>query len=343
MQKTSTLTEVAEEAGVSLITASRALRGVGRVAKETRERVLAAAAKLDYTPDMLAQKMRGGNSGLVGVFVNGFRSLVMHELLSAINDEARRLGFDLIVFNADHFDDARRAGTAEMLRKLCDGLLLLLPDANDGLLDRLERAHAPCVLVSFAARPIDLPVVLGSNRLAARAAVDHLLGLGHRRIAFIAGTSFTGQSEERLRGYEDALRAAGIAPDPVFLRQGDFNDASGFVETQALLALPQPPTAIFAANDSMAFGAMDAISTAGKKVPDDLSIVGFDDVIRAAFVHPRLTTVRQPLNEIAVRAVAELGNAIRSGRADGFRIELPARLVIRESTGPAPRDAMPER
>ncbi|WP_075795805.1 LacI family DNA-binding transcriptional regulator [Massilia putida] len=335
MQKTSTLTEVAQEAGVSLITASRALRGVGRVAKETRERVLAAAAKLDYTPDMIAQKMRGGNSGLIGVFVNGFRSLVMHELLSALNDEARRLGFDLIVFNADHFDDARRAGTAEMLRKLCDGLLLLLPDSNDGLLDRLERAHAPCVLVSFAGRQIDLPVVLGSNRLAARAAVEHLLGLGHRRIAFIAGTSFTGQSEERQRGYEDALRAAGIAIEPAYQRQGDFNDASGFVETQALLALPHPPTAIFAANDAMAFGALDALSTAGLKVPDDVSVVGFDDVIRAAFVHPKLTTVRQPLNEIAIRAVAELVNAMRTGRADGFRIELPARLVIRDSTGPA--------
>jgi LacI family transcriptional regulator len=337
MQKTSTLTEVAEEAGVSLITASRALRGVGRVAKETRERVLAAAAKLDYTPDMIAQKMRGGNSGLIGVFVNGFRSLVMHELLSALNDEARRLGFDLIVFNADHFDDARRAGTAEMLRKLCDGLLLLLPDSKDGLLDRLERAHAPCVLVSFAGRQIDLPVVLGSNRLAARAAVEHLLGLGHRRIAFIAGTSFTGQSEERQRGYEDALRAAGIAIEPAYQRQGDFNDASGFVETQALLALPQPPTAIFAANDAMAFGALDALSTAGLKVPDDVSVVGFDDVIRAAFVHPKLTTVRQPLHEIAIRAVAELVGAIRDGRAGGLRIELPARLVIRDSTGPAPK------
>jgi LacI family transcriptional regulator len=337
MQKTSTLTEVAEEAGVSLITASRALRGVGRVAKETRERVLAAAAKLDYTPDMIAQKMRGGNSGLIGVFVNGFRSLVMHELLSALNDEARRLGFDLIVFNAEHFDDARRAGTAEMLRKLCDGLLLLLPDTNDGLLDRLERAHAKCVLVSFAGRQIDLPVVLGSNRLAARAAVEHLLGLGHRRIAFIAGTSFTGQSEERQRGYEDALRAAGIAIEPAYQRQGDFNDASGFVETQALLALPHPPTAIFAANDAMAFGALDALSTAGLKVPDDVSVVGFDDVIRAAFVHPKLTTVRQPLHEIAIRAIAELVNAIRDGRAGGLRIELPARLVIRDSTGPAPK------
>jgi len=337
MGKTSTLTEVAQAAGVSLITASRALRGVGRVAKDTRERVLAAAAQLDYTPDMIAQKMRGGNSSLIGVFVNGFRSLVMHELLSAINDEARRLGFDLIVFNADHFDDARRAGTAEMLRKLCDGLMLLLPDANDGLLAKLERAHAPCVLVGFAGRQVDLPVVLGSNRLAARAAVDHLLGLGHRRIAFIAGTSYTGQSEERQRGYEDALRAAGIAPESSYQRQGDFNDASGFAETRALLALPDPPTAIFAANDAMAFGALDAVAAAGLKVPDDVSVVGFDDVIRAAVVHPKLTTVRQPLPEIAVRAVAELVAAIRGGRAEGLRIELPARLVVRESTGPAPR------
>jgi LacI family transcriptional regulator len=98
-----------------------------------------------------------------------------------------------------------------------------------------------------------------------------------------------------------------------------------------------PPTAIFAANDAMAFGAIDAISSAGLKVPDDVSVVGFDDVIRAAFVHPKLTTVRQPLNEIAVRAVAELVGAIRNGRSEGFRIELPARLVVRDSTGPAPK------
>lgn len=337
MQKTSTLTEVAEEAGVSLITASRALRGVGRVAEETRQRVLAAAEKLDYTPDMIAQKMRGGNSSLIGVFVNGFVSMVMHELLSYINDEASRLGFDLIVFNAHKFDDARRGGTVEMLRKLCDGLLLVMPNAKDGLLDKLERAHAPCVLVNFAARPIDLPVVVGSNRTAARAAVEHLLSLGHRKIAFIAGTSFTGQSEERQRGYEDALEKAGITLNPDWIRKGEFTEVTGFVQTQDLLALKDPPTAIFAANDAMAFGAMDAISAAGLKVPDDLSVVGFDDIIRAAFVHPKLTTLRQPLNEIAVRAVNELVNAIRNNRAEGFRIELPARLVVRESTGPAPR------
>lgn len=334
MQKPITLSEVAEEAGVSLITASRALRGVGRVAKETRERVLAAAAKVEYTPDMLAQKMRGGNSGLIGLFVNGFASLMMHELLSAINDEARRLNFDMVVFNAEHFDDHRRAGTAEMLRKLCDGLLLIMPNANDGLLTKLERAHAPCVLVNFAARPIDLPVVVGSNRVAARAAVDHLLSLGHRRIAFIAGTHYSGQSDERQRGYEEALQSAGIAANPGYVRQGDFTEASGFLQTRGLLALDERPTAIFAANDSMAFGALDAVAAAQLEVPRDVSVIGFDDVIRAEFVHPKLTTVRQPLNEIAVRAMAELVNAMRNRRAESFRLELPARLIVRESTGP---------
>ncbi|KGF80925.1 hypothetical protein IA69_15515 [Massilia sp. JS1662] len=335
MQKTSTLTEVAEAAGVSIITASRALRGVGRVAEGTRQRVLAAAAALDYTPDVLAQKMRGGSSSMIGVFINGFASLVMHELLSAINDEAMRQGFDLLVFNAQHFDDARRAGPAETVRKLCDGLLLILPSSTDGFLAKLERSSTPCVLVNFA-RPINLPVVCGANRSAAKAAVDHLLALGHRKIAFITGNSFTGQSEERQQGYEDALKAAGIAVNPEWIRQGEFNDVSGFVQTKALLALKDRPTAIFAANDGMAFGAIDAVSAAGLNVPGDISVVGFDDVIRAEFVHPRLTTVRQPLNEIAVRAVRELVDAIRDGRTDGFRIEMPARLVVRESTGPAP-------
>jgi LacI family transcriptional regulator len=336
MQKTSTLNEVAEEAGVSLITASRALRGVGRVADDTRRRVLAAAEKLDYTPDLVAQKMRGGSSSMIGVFINGFASLVMHELLSAINDEAVRQGFDLMVFNARHFDDSRRSGPAEMVRKLCDGLLLILPNSTDGFLAKLERVRSPCVLVNFA-RPIDLPVVCGANRSAARAAVDHLLALGHRKIAFIAGNSFTGQSEERQQGYQDALQANEIAVNPDWIRQGEFNAISGFVQTQALLALADPPTAIFAANDDMAFGALDAVSAAGLAVPRDVSVVGFDDVMRAEFVHPKLTTVRQPLNEIAVRAVRELIDAIRENRVDGFRIEMPARLVVRESTGPAPQ------
>lgn len=338
MGKSSTLAEVAREAGVSLITASRALRGVGRVAEETRQRVLAIAARLDYTPDILAQKMRGANSGLIGVFIHGFGSLFMQELLAAVNEEADKAGFDLIVFNTKRFDDPRRTGTTEMLRKLCDGLLLLLPNADDGLLVKLERAQATCVLVDFDARPIGLPVIVGANRSAACQAVEHLIGLGHTRIAFICGAHHSGQSQARRLGYEDALRNANIPINPDWIVKGAFTEATGFVQTQALLALPERPTAIFAANDAMAFGAFDAIAAAGLKIPDDLSVIGFDDVARASFVHPRLTTLRQPLQEIAFRAVDELIKAIKHDTSPGgFRIELPSRLVLRESTGPAPK------
>lgn len=335
MEKGSTLNDVAREAGVSLITASRALRGVGRVAEETRQRVLKVAARLAYTPDILAQRMRGSSSNIIGVIINGFGSAFIQEVLTLINIEADRAGYDLIIFNSGRFDDPRRTSTTEMLRKLCAGLLVLLPNVEDQLLDKLERAQAPCVLINFDARQIDLPVIGGSNRVPVRQAVEHLLALGHTRIAFIRGAAHSGQSEERRKGYQEAMAQAGIELHPDWIRQGDFTEVGGFTQTQALLALPQPPTAIVAANDAMAFGAYDAIAAAGLKIPEDISIIGFDDVARSSYMHPRLTTVRQPLEDIAVRAVEELIKAIRLGRsAGGFRLELPARLILRGSTGP---------
>lgn len=334
-----TLEEVARTAGVSVITASRALRGVGYVAEATRQKVVEAATRLDYAPDMLAQRMRGGSSQLIGVFVNGFASMVMHELLSSIDIEARRLGFDLMVFNSRTFDDPGRASTSDMVRKLCDGLLIVFPNNEDGLLAKLERIHARCVLINFAARPIDLPVVIGANRPAARRATEYLLSLGHRRIAFIAGSSYTGQSQERQQGYEEAMRAAGIEVRPEWIGHGNFDQPTGQAAAEALLALPERPTAIFAGNDEMAFGAMDAIAAAGLRIPEDISVVGFDDIHTANFVHPRLTTLHHPSKEIAERAVAELVGMIQHGTLGASRIELPTRLVVRESTGPAPAGA----
>ena len=337
MEKASTLNDVAKEAGVSTITASRALRGVGRVAEETRQRVRETAARLNYTPDVIAQKMRGANTNLIGVFVNSFGSLSMHELLTAINEELDRAGFDLIVFNTRRFDDPARSGTTEMLRKLCDGIMLLFPNAEDHFLTKLERSSLPCVLVNFDARPIGLPVIVGANRSAARQAVEHLLGLGHRKIAFIAGALHSGLSEQRRKGYEDALANANIPLNPAWTVQGGYTETTGFTQTQALLALPDRPTAIFAANDAMAFGALDAIAAAGLKVPKDISVIGFDDVAHASYVHPKLTTLHQPTNDIAFRAVEELITAVKHNRnSGGLRLELPIQLIVRESTGPAP-------
>ena len=335
MRKTSKLSEVARLAGVAPITASRAIRGEGYVSAETRERIMAAAAQLQYTPDPLARRMRGDRSRLLGVFVNNYGPVVLHEIIRALSTHARAQGYDLLLFNAERFDSPDRMATCDLLGKLCDGLLLVMPGADDRYLDAIERQQLASVVICFDARPLAVPVVAAENRLGARAAVEHLLALGHRRIAFIAGNPGTGQSVERQRGYEDALRTAGIAPDPALVVNGAFVQTGGFAATENLLALPVAPTAIFAANDEMAFGAMDAINSRGLRVPDDISVIGFDDIPTANCVYPRLTTMRQPFDAIAAYAVREVVGMIAGGVTDPARIAFPAKLVVRESTGPA--------
>ncbi len=337
MRKASKLSEVAKIAGVSPITASRAIRGVGYVSEAARERILAAAAQLDYTPDMLARRMRGEKSRLIGVFVNNYGSQVLHEITKAISAEARARGYDILLFNAERFDRPGRQETSDMLGKLCDGLLLLMPNAADNYLNVVERQRMPCVFVSFDARAMQLPVVALENRAGARAAVEHLLALGHRRIAFIAGTGATGQSAERQKGYIDSLEAAGLAVDPALMEEGAFAQTGGHAATGRLLALPDPPTAIFAANDEMAFGAIDAIHSRGLKVPGDISVIGFDDIPIASHIFPPLTTMRQPLDAMAAAAVAEVVDLIEGGDIGPRRIAFPLELVVRKSTGPVPR------
>jgi LacI family transcriptional regulator len=334
MRKASKLSEVAKIAGVSPITASRAIRGVGYVSEGARARIMEAAAQLNYTPDMLARRMRGDKSNLIGVFVNNYGSLMVHEIIKAISDEARRKGFDLIVFNAERFDKPGRIETSGMLSKLCDGVLMLLPNAKDGYLDVIERQRFPCVLVNFDAREMNLPIVVAENRNGGRMAVEHLLGLGHRRIAFIAGSGGTGQSAERQKGYEDALRAAGLEVDPALIVPGAFVRAVGYSATEQLLSLAEPPSAIFCANDEMAFGAMDAIRSKGLSVPADVSVIGFDDIPTASYVYPTLTTMRQPFVDMANRAVSEVVEIIQGREAGPAKIAFPIELVIRNTTGP---------
>ncbi|MEO7494423.1 MAG: LacI family DNA-binding transcriptional regulator [Massilia sp.] len=343
MRKASKLSEVAKIAGVSPITASRAIRGVGYVSEAARARIMEAAAQLNYTPDMLARRMRGDKSNLIGVFVNNYGSIVLHEIIKFISHEARRMGYDLIVFNAERFDRPGRMETSDMLSKLCDGILLILPNVNDGYLDVIERQHFPCVLVNFDAKEIALPIVVAENRNGGRMAVEHLLQLGHRRIAFVAGSLATGQSAERQKGYEDALRAAGIEIDEALMLPGKFTQAGGYAASEQLLLLEHPPTAIFCANDEMAFGALDAINSRGLKVPDDISVIGFDDIPTSSHVFPTLTTMRQPFADMASRAVSEVVAIIQGREMNPARIAFPMQIVIRNSTGPVPAAPHSER
>lgn len=337
MRKPSKLSEVAKLAGVSPITASRAIRGVGYVSEAARARIMEAATSLNYTPDMLARRMRGDKSKLIGVFVNNYGSVVLHEIIRTISNHARPRGYDLIIFNAERFDGPGRTATSEMLSKLCDGLLLVLPTQGDGYLGIVNERRFPCVVMNFEAHEMDVPVITVENRIGARTAVDHLLSLGHRRIGFIAGTAGTGQSTERYIGYTEALAAAGIAVDPDLCVEGAFNQTNGYAATGRLMALATPPTAIFAANDEMAIGAMDAIKSLGLSVPEDVSVMGFDDIPTSNYVFPKLTTMRPPYDAMSERAVTEVLALIGGAEITPARIRFPMELVTRDSTAaPAP-------
>lgn len=341
-----TLITVAEKAGVSVMTVSRALNGEVAVAKKTRAKVLAIAAELGYSPNLSAKMMKGSRTNVIGIMVNDLQSSVINEIIGAASEAVRKLNMDLIIYNSiSEPENGQHKGLNNMLHGLCDGLLLILPRISDSHIKLLEQSKLPVVLVNYCRDNTSLPVVRGGNVDGAAAATRHLLQLGHTRIAFIAGSPYTGQSQERQQGYQDALRAAGITPDPQLVAQGDFGRSSGYEAAHALLLQDDAPTAIFAANDEMAMGAIDAVRAHNLRMPQDVSVVGFDDIASAAQVKPGLTTVRQPLGAISEAAVREL--LMRVSGTGGYqdKIEFPSELVLRESTAaaPAPRAAAASR
>lgn len=327
-----TVHDLADKAGVSAMTVSRALNGNGYVAKATRAKVLAAAAELGYVPNISAKGLKRTRTRVLGMLVNELHSPHLAQIISAVSQATQRHRMDLFIcLTAAGPDDESPPAINHMLSGLCDGLLLALPRSRQ-LIETVERSGVPSVLLDYNLRGTRLAIVRGDNHDSARAAVDHLVALGHRRIGFIAGTEHTGQSQERQRGYVDSLRAAGISSDTALMVEGGFDQALACERALQLLALTDPPTAIFAASDEMAFGVIDAARIAGLRVPDDLSVIGFDDIPSAAFTQPGLTTVRQPTTDIAEAAVKLLLRMVDGGAPGSTPIEFASQLVIRGST-----------
>ena len=336
-----TLVDVARLAGVSVMTASRALSGEGYASEDTRNKVQSAARQLGYIPNALARIMKGGKTNVIGVVVNDLSSVVVNRFVTALGDEVRKVDMDLFIYNAlGEMGGGKEKRVSQMLHGLWDGLVYVLPRMTDDYLETLEESSSPIVLIDYFRRETSLPVVCGNNASAAHEAVSHLVQLGHRRIAFVRGNAATGQSELREEGYQSALSKAGIALDPQLVYQGDFSEQSGIEAVLRLLALTDPPTAIFAASDAMAQGVMDAIGQRGLRIPEDVSVIGFDDIPSAATTRPPLTTLRHPFEAMAHATVQELMRHIRGEPGTCRRIEFPCQFVLRKSTGPAPVGSM---
>lgn len=327
-----TLHDVAAHAGVSVMTASRAISGEGAISRRSKDKVMAAADALDYVPNVSARVMRGARSNVLGIMLNDLTSPHLNAIVMEISKAVRSHNRDLVIYNMFYTNEAPREGSSvNLLGGVCDGFLVL-QGITDSLLRVLEKSSKPIVLVNFWRSPTSLPVVRADNFVSARDAVRHLIELGHRRIAYISGTENSGQNGQRLQGYLAALAEHGIEPAPQWLETGNFSHLSGLEAGTRLLNLPQRPTAIFAASDRVAFGVMEAARTAGLRLPEDLSIVGYDDIEAAALATPPLTSIRPPLQRLAEAAVQELMARIENSAQQHSCIELPSQVIIRAST-----------
>ncbi len=328
-----TMTSIAREAGVSVPTVSRVLNGRSDVAPDTRERVEELLRRHGYRRRVnRAQEP----AGLIDLVFNDLDSPWAVEIIRGVEEEGHATGIGTVV-SAIH---RRPAATRQWLRNVqarsTDGVILVTSDVQSPLHAELRRLGLPAVVIDPAGVPAqDVPTVGAANWSGALAATEHLISLGHRRIGFIAGPRTLVCSRTRLDGYLAGLEAAQLPMDAELIVQGDFYHESGFKGAAQLLSQRQPPTAIFASSDQMAFGVYEAVRQRGLRVPDDVSVIGFDDLPEVRWSSPPLTTVRQPLGEMGALAARTVLKLAGGERIESMRFELPTQLVVRDSSGPA--------
>lgn len=333
--------DVARSAGVSQAAVSYVLAGRGKqngISEATGERILEAARRLDYRPDTLARGLRKGYSRLVGVLTPCVTFGYFSEIVRGAEEVLSEQGYTVILAHSDE-DGEKEAGKIEVLRRYrVDGIILIpaIVRGHDAEFAAMKRDRLPFVAVDKRIADPDAQTVLTDDRAGARAAVEYLIGLGHRRIAHLRGPHGISSSEERLAGYRDALRAAGIRSEGAWVTGRDWSEASGRTGALRLLRLEPRPTAIFASTDVLAWGAFDAVRDAGLRVPEDVSLVGYADLTPSARLAVPLTTVRQPARDVGRRAGEKLLNLIRTGADEPREVRLPTALVERASCARRP-------
>ena len=293
-----TIKQVAQVAGVSFTTVSHVLNNTRPVSDEARAAVLAAVEQLHYVPSALARSLKCRSTGTIGLIIPNNTNPYFSEVARGIEDSCYAAGYSVILCNSDDDPVKQREYLNVLLTKRCDGLILSALADRDGEL--LHKMKVPAVLLDRAPCDLSLDSVAVDNRAGGLLAARHLLGLGRRRIACIAGPQEVGISNERIDGVRGALQDAGVVFDAALCRHSDFSSAGGYAAALELLALPldQRPDALFCCNDLMAFGALRAAAELGIAVPGQLAVVGFDDIDLASFVHPPLTSVAQNTREL---------------------------------------------
>jgi LacI family transcriptional regulator, galactose operon repressor len=333
------LSDVAERAGVHPATVSRALSERTRhmVNAATAERVLAAAAELGYTPNPIARSLKTNRSFTVAVLLPDLTNPLFPPMVRGIEDALAEAGFTALIANTDNHPDRALAALETMRIRQADGCIAATATRDDGLLADTA-GEMPMVLINRRVLSHAIPAVVADDRSGVRQAVEHLAALGHERIAHVAGPQWLSTGADRHEAFVGALRGVGLQPDPKLISFGEgFTEEQGAVSLRALIDAGGKFTALVAGNDLMALGCYDALTERGLSCPNDVSIVGFNDMPFADKFNPPLTTVRIPHYEMGRRAAELLLERIESdGIAPGEDIVLPVELVQRASTAPVP-------
>jgi LacI family transcriptional regulator len=333
-RKISTIHEVARRSGVSVSTVSRVFNGYDDISEATRKRVLATARELDYAPSAAARTLVKRRSQLIGVVLNtgeeqDIRHPFFQEVLVGLKHAIGVAGYDLLLFATEQPHEYTRRARHHRV----DGVVLMGVDRADPELRKLLEAGIPTIAVDLDVEGSHASYVTSDNVGGARLAVRHLHELGHTQIATIAGLLGTKPGADRLAGFRAELEALKLKPRREYEREGDFNMESGAAAMRQLLRLRKRPTAVFAASDLMAVGAVRAAREAGLDVPADLAVVGFDDIQLASLVTPSLTTIRQDKLGVGTAAGEGLLGLVEGGRSKRSVQPMPVELVVRESSG----------
>jgi len=324
-----TIHDVAARAGVSVATVSRVLNGKELVREETSKQVRAAAKSLRYVPNVAARSLSIRRSQTIGVVLPDVHGEFFSEVIRGIDLAARAEGYHILV-SGSHSDPVQMLEVVDAMRGRVDGLVVMAPDVTLAPLEELRARDMPVVLLNSSGPNRDAITI--DNYGGARVMMRHLHGLGHTRIAFVRGPQHNADARERLRGYRHAMRGIAATSLRALECSGDFTEESGFAAGRRMAASAPPPTAIFAANDSMAVGVLASLAAAGIKVPDAMTVVGFDDIPIARYVAPPLTTMRVDIAEVGRRAFALLLDAVIDPMAHVTRHDRVATtLVVRGS------------
>jgi LacI family transcriptional regulator len=334
---TVTLKDIAKHVGKSVTTVSRALNNYDDVSPKTKEEVQRVASEMGYTPSTLAQRLRKQRSDTIGIilptFGPRFSDPFFSEFLAGVGNTASEMGYDLMVSTRQPNEQEMEAYRLNVQGRRVDGFIVVRTRCEDPRIQYLRQVGTPFVAFGRTRGDLDFPFVDEDSEYGMQLIADHLVGFGHHRIAGICAPAELTFSAQRLRGITKGLAKHGITLDDELIRESDLTQSGGFKQAGILLDLPNPPTAIIACNDLMAFGAMSAAQERGLVVGEDIAITGFDDIPMAEHSHPPLTTLHQPIYRIGNTICEMLIHIIQGVPLEEDQIILKPSLVIRQSCG----------